>query len=101
MLHTILEIFGIIFLLLIVIYILIKVLQITRYLFLRTFGGVQWFKGDHVWAIVTGATDGIGLQYTKQLAAKGYPLLLISRSEERLTTVANDLKKEFNKYLKV
>ncbi|EGD78440.1 estradiol 17-beta-dehydrogenase 12 [Salpingoeca rosetta] len=42
------------------------------------------------WAVVTGATDGIGLEYAKQLAAKGMNIVLISRTASKLA----DVKKE-------
>ena len=44
------------------------------------------------YAIVTGATDGIGLEYAKQLADRGYNLLLISRTESKLKNVVERLK---------
>ena len=34
--------------------------------------------------LITGATGGIGLAFTKLLAKKGYRLLLVSSSEKRL-----------------
>lgn len=43
------------------------------------------------WAVVTGATDGIGLEYVRQLAEKGYNLLLLSRTEEKLQNVAFEI----------
>lgn len=36
------------------------------------------------WAIVTGATDGIGFGFCQELAAQGYNICLISRSSEKL-----------------
>ena len=43
------------------------------------------FEGS--WAIVTGASDGIGLAYCHLLAKQGFNILLISRSEEKLKDV--------------
>lgn len=43
------------------------------------------------WAVITGATDGCGLEYAKQLAEKGYHLLLISRSRGRLERVREEI----------
>ena len=42
-------------------------------------------------AIITGATDGIGLEYARQLAEKGYNLLLLSRTESKLKKIKNSI----------
>ncbi|KAJ3062979.1 hypothetical protein HDU98_001202 [Podochytrium sp. JEL0797] len=36
------------------------------------------------WAVVTGASSGIGFEFASQLAAKGVNVLLVARSQERL-----------------
>ncbi|KAG8631929.1 hypothetical protein KVT40_001069 [Elsinoe batatas] len=43
------------------------------------------------WAIVTGASEGIGKEYALQLAAKGFNILLLSRTESKLTSVATEI----------
>jgi 17beta-estradiol 17-dehydrogenase / very-long-chain 3-oxoacyl-CoA reductase len=43
------------------------------------------------WAIVTGATDGIGKAYAMALAKKGMSVLLISRTEEKLQQVQQEI----------
>ena len=43
------------------------------------------------WAIVTGATDGIGKAMAFELARKGCSVLLLSRSEEKLALVKAEL----------
>jgi len=58
--------------------------------------GVKWRPGDNIWAVVTGGTDGIGLGYAKQLAAKGYSLLIISRNEDKLRVVAKNFKEQYS-----
>ena len=45
------------------------------------------------WAVVTGATSGIGEAYAHYLADKGINILLISRSENKLKNVATSLEK--------
>jgi len=47
------------------------------------------------WSAVTGATDGIGLAYVRQLAANGINVVLISRSQERLDECVAKLALEF------
>lgn len=46
------------------------------------------------WAIVTGATDGIGRGYAKQLAKRRINLILVSRSEEKLKETSEELSKK-------
>ena len=43
-------------------------------------------------AVITGPTSGIGLAYAQQLAAEGYDLLLVGRSEEKLKKLQTELK---------
>ncbi|XP_068706685.1 very-long-chain 3-oxoacyl-CoA reductase-like isoform X2 [Montipora foliosa] len=43
------------------------------------------------WAVVTGCTDGIGKAYTYELAKQGFKLVLISRTQEKLETLAAEL----------
>lgn len=43
------------------------------------------------WAIVTGATDGIGKEYARELARLGVNIILMSRSIEKLTKVAQEI----------
>jgi len=46
-------------------------------------------------ALVTGASSGIGEEFAKQLAAKGANLILVARSEDALTRLAQSIREEF------
>lgn len=45
------------------------------------------------WVVITGATDGIGLEYAKEFARRGHSLILIGRSETKLTTVKQQISR--------
>lgn len=47
------------------------------------------------WAVVTGATDGIGKVYVEELARKGFAVILISRSQDKLDDVARQLEEQY------
>ena len=65
------------------------------------FGYVHDLRKYGDWAVVTGCTDGIGLQYALQLAAKGFNIVLISRSEEKLEAVSKQITEKFNVKTKI
>src|SRR5687768_9543723 len=45
------------------------------------------------WALVTGASSGLGEELAKRLAQRGANLVLTARSEERLANLATDLQR--------
>lgn len=47
------------------------------------------------WALIAGATQGIGEQYSLQLAARGLNVLLIARGQQGLDTVAENIRNQY------
>ena len=48
------------------------------------------------YALVTGATSGIGLEISRDLARRGYNLVLVARTKEKLSETSRQLIKECN-----
>ncbi len=44
------------------------------------------------WAVVTGASSGLGAEYARQLADEGYDIVLVARRREALDLVADDVR---------
>ena len=50
-------------------------------------------------ALVTGGSSGIGLEFARQLAQKGYALALVSNREQELADAAVKLQAEYGVYV--
>lgn len=65
----------------------------------------QWWRKDlrkyGGWAVVTGATDGIGKSYAKELAKMGFNVVLISRTLEKLQNVAAEIEEQSGRKAKI
>ncbi|TSK20019.1 Very-long-chain 3-oxoacyl-CoA reductase-B [Bagarius yarrelli] len=46
--------------------------------------------------VVTGATDGIGKAYAEELARRGFAIVLISRTQEKLDEVSKAIESKYN-----
>lgn len=51
----------------------------------------QYRKSGDEWALITGASDGIGLGYAKVLARAGFNIVLLGRNPEKLGSVKEEL----------
>ena len=47
------------------------------------------------WAVVAGASVGIGAEFCRQIAAEGVAVVLVSRSADKLETLAGELASEY------
>lgn len=68
--------------------------------FLRPAYDLRRRYGDH-WAVVTGASDGIGKGYAFELARRGFKVGLIARNKEKLEAVAQEIREKYNVETKV
>lgn len=53
------------------------------------------------WAIVTGASSGIGVEFSRQLASKGLNVVLVARRKQLLDTLSDELIEKYNVQTKV
>jgi 17beta-estradiol 17-dehydrogenase / very-long-chain 3-oxoacyl-CoA reductase len=67
-----------------------SVLANNRLLQLRKYGK----KGT--WAVVTGASDGLGKEFATQLASKGFNVVLVSRTQSKLDALAQELENKYS-----
>lgn len=62
---------------------------------------IQKTYGDKSHIIITGATEGLGRAFARELAVKGIPLILISENEDSLKKVKNELEREFSAKIQI
>ncbi|XP_062534343.1 very-long-chain 3-oxoacyl-CoA reductase [Armigeres subalbatus] len=67
----------------------------------KLFGSGVKLREMGSWALVTGATDGIGKAYAKALAKKGLNVVLVSRTLSKLEDVAKEIESESKVQTKV
>ncbi|XP_022915051.1 very-long-chain 3-oxoacyl-CoA reductase [Onthophagus taurus] len=53
------------------------------------------FENIGKWAVITGATDGLGKAYAECLAKKGMSIFLISRTQSKLDTVSEEIATKY------
>ena len=49
------------------------------------------------WAVVTGGSDGIGEQFCRDLAARGFNICIIARNEQKINEKLANIKKNCGK----
>lgn len=52
-------------------------------------------KDKKSWAVVTGCTAGIGLEFARQLAAKGFGVVLVGRRQGALDELSNEIEAKY------
>ena len=57
------------------------------------------YQKPGAWALVTGASNGIGLGFARALSAKGFNVILHGRNESKLQRIIVDLQKTYPKTL--
>jgi len=74
-----------------------KVLTFLKGLWARCIRPGKILKKMGQWAVVTGATDGIGKAMAFEFGRKGLNVVLISRSKEKLAACLEELQKKYPK----
>ncbi|UCC27049.1 MAG: SDR family oxidoreductase [Gemmatimonadales bacterium] len=60
--------------------------------------GEDWGRG---WALVTGASVGLGEEIARVLASRGFPLVITARNEQRLEALAHELSQTYDARVRV
>lgn len=50
------------------------------------------FGPEGSWAVITGASDGLGKEFALQLARSGFNILLVSRTASKLIALEEEIK---------
>ncbi len=76
------------------IYYLFKVLRFT-FLFVRPSSLPRYLHGGNSWALVTGASSGIGLGFAQELCSRGFDVVLHGRNAAKLEGLKADLNIQY------
>ncbi|GAP84741.1 putative 3-ketoacyl- reductase [Rosellinia necatrix] len=72
-----------------------SLLRLVLSMFVLSGTNLRKYAGKDTWAVVTGASDGLGKEFATQLAAKGFHLLLVSRTQSKLETFREELRTRY------
>lgn len=97
---TILAMYALVFAVLFVLFVLKVLVPFCAILFRYSIGKSLWSARKRLvsageWAIVTGATDGIGRAYAEELAKDGLNIMLISRDKAKLERVSGEIRDQY------
>ncbi|KAM3936761.1 17-beta-hydroxysteroid dehydrogenase type 3 [Leptodactylus fuscus] len=84
-------------------HLILKCFGFSKYLFPRLWGLLppSFFQAMGEWAVVTGAGDGIGKAYSIELANRGMNIVMISRTLEKMQTVALEIGQTTGRKVKI
>ncbi|KAL7627248.1 hypothetical protein AAE478_001437 [Parahypoxylon ruwenzoriense] len=75
---------------------LLSFLRLLLSVFFLSGTSLRKYGKKGTWAVVTGASDGLGKEFATQLAAKGFNLVLVSRTLSKLEALSQELEKNFS-----
>jgi len=74
-------------------YHLLKLADLVWFYFLRPSDGYKkYHRGPQSYAVITGATDGIGKSLAKNLYRKGFNVIVHGRNEKKLKATVEEIK---------
>jgi 17beta-estradiol 17-dehydrogenase / very-long-chain 3-oxoacyl-CoA reductase len=69
---------------------------LTFFITYARLGSLQRYnRHEKSWALVTGATSSIGVEFARELCQQGFNVIIHGRSSTRLEKVKTELNKEF------
>lgn len=77
--------------------VLIRLVWWAYLVFFKSVNLSAYKSKDTTWAVITGASDGIGLGFAKVLAGHDFNLVLIGRNQEKLQGVAEYITKQWSR----
>ncbi|KAI8931264.1 hypothetical protein NX059_011611 [Plenodomus lindquistii] len=73
----------------------ISTIRVLLSLFVLPGKSLTTFGPRGTYALITGASDGIGKEFALSLAAKGYNLILVSRTQSKLDSLSSDISEKY------